>query len=138
MSLRTSRTAKVILMLSLGIAQLWAANVASAAPINYYVNCSAGSDAYAGTSTTRPWRTMAKASQAPLNPGDQLLLLRGCAWLGPLRLSRSGTASQRIYVGTYSTGLSPVIKSSTSGIFDVIVTGSYITIDGITAKGVAT
>src|SRR5258708_1399777 len=97
--------------------------------LTYYVDCNYGNDSYSATLTTRAWRTMAKASQAPLNPGDQLLLKRGCTWNGPLRLSQNGTASLPIYVGAYYTGLLPTIQSSVSGVFVVVVTGSYITLE---------
>ncbi len=107
-------------------------NKSASAVVTYYVDCtSVGNDANSGTSQTLPWRTLAKANQALLNPGDSLLLKRDCVWNETLNLSRSGTASSNIIVADYGTGSLPTIKRNTHGTNDVYITGSYITIQNI-------
>ncbi len=67
----------------------------------YYVDCNAGNDSDAGTSTAAAWQSLRKASSAALNPGDGLLLKRGCTWSDALTSDRGGTDSRNIIVGTY-------------------------------------
>lgn len=95
----------------------------------YYVDCEAGQDQNSGTTTGQAWKTIAKANNAALQPGDNLLLKRGCAWNGPLRASWNGTAEQPITIGAYSTGERPRIQDSFSG--NVQISGSYQIIDNI-------
>ncbi len=45
-------------------------NVVRRARLTYYVDALAGNDANAGTSVRRPWKTLERASAAPLQPGD--------------------------------------------------------------------
>src|SRR5258708_2515941 len=127
----------VLLVSGLGLGQLWSNAVVSATSISYYVDCNAGNDTHVGTAPNTAWRSLTKASQAPLLPGDSLLLKRGCTWSGPLNLSQNGAVGQPIYVGAYGTGALPIIKSNTSGIDVVVVTGSYIVLDRLLAEGIA-
>src|SRR5690606_17119409 len=57
------------------------------APVAYYVDCSAGKDGNPGTSPALAWKSINKANNATLRPGDSLLFKRGCAWQGPLRVT---------------------------------------------------
>lgn len=93
----------------------------------YYVDCAAGTDTNNGAAPTTAWKSLAKASSAPLNPGDGIVLKQGCNFAGPLTVSRSGTASSNIIVASYGTGAAPVITRNTNGA-DVSLTGSYITV----------
>jgi hypothetical protein len=110
---------------------------AHAASAVYYVDCVNGVDTNPGTSSTTAWRTIAKANKAALQPGDSLLLARGCTWTGTqLQAKWTGTATAPITIGAYGTGAAPVIKNA--GFANVKVTGSfqfiqdlYITFDPI-------
>lgn len=85
---------------------------ASAAAV-YYLDSVNGDDAAAGTSAATAWRTLAKASAAPLAPGSRLLLRRGGSWTGRLSVTRSGTAAAPIVVDVYGSGARPVVKGDT-------------------------
>ena len=78
----------------------------------YYVDASAGSDAWlgtspdpvAGSSTQGPWRSLARVRQAALLPGDAVLLKCGQAWEESLAWPSSGTASQPVTLGSFPAG----------------------------------
>ncbi len=74
------RTA-LLLAACLGSATAFAGTAGAA---TYYVDCSAGSDSRAGTSTSAAWRSLTKANGASLRAGDSLLLKSGCQF-GPAR-----------------------------------------------------
>lgn len=106
------------------------ASTTPTAATTYYVDDVAGSDAASGTSPATAWRSLAKASAAPLAPGDRLLFRRGGAWTGTLTVSRSGTASAPIVVGAYGDGELPIVKQGSSC---VKITGSYVAVEAIHA-----
>ncbi|MDH6129142.1 right-handed parallel beta-helix repeat-containing protein [Kitasatospora sp. GP82] len=93
--------------LSLCVTPLVAAAPAGAAQAvrsggqQYYVDCSAGNDAAAGTSSGAAWRTLARVDQATFQPGDSVLLRSGTTCTGVLSPHGSGTASQPIVVNSY-------------------------------------
>lgn len=82
---------------------LLAASTAHAA--DYYLSAN-GDDANPG-SKARPWRTLERASAAPLAPGDTLHLARGSAFLGTLKVRASGSAAAPIVVTAYGKGAAP-------------------------------
>ena len=51
----------------------------------YYVSPS-GSDGNAGTSASRPWKTIAKVNKKDLNAGDRVLFKGGSTFKGELRI----------------------------------------------------
>jgi len=79
----------------------------------YYVSPS-GNDANNGTSTSTPWRTIARVNQlgSAINAGDQVLFQRGGVYRGRLNVNDNGTTSARITYGAYGTGAAPVISGS--------------------------
>jgi hypothetical protein len=97
----------------------------------YYVDCKNGKDSNRGTSTSTAWKSMDKASAAPLKPGDRMLLKRGCIWTGPLTAGWNGTASAPILIGAYGTGNLP--KITDSYMTNVRITGSYLIVEYIHA-----
>ncbi len=115
--------------------------VSKAHATTYYVSPS-GSDANAGTSTTRPWKTLARVAKAQsvLKPGDTIYF-RGGDYLitsaSPYfySLTTDGTSSSRITYKNYN-GEKPVIvydwrKNPPEKRFLLEVLGDYITIDGL-------
>lgn len=80
----------------------------------YHIDCASGSDAAAGTSASSAWRTLAKASAAPLAPGDSLLLKRGTVCSGALAPRGSGSEGQPVRLGAYGTGALPVVNSGSA------------------------
>lgn len=69
-----------------------------------------GSDGNAGTSASAPLRTLAAASALALRPGDRLLLQRGGAWTGSLRVDDAGTATAPVTVAAYGRGALPLVR----------------------------
>ncbi|MBZ9713561.1 hypothetical protein [Deinococcus multiflagellatus] len=67
------------------------------------------------TATSGP-RTLEDIGRLALNPGDQVLLQRGCTFpataSSALQVSRSGTSAAPITFGAYGTGAAPVIRQS--------------------------
>lgn len=109
-----------------------------AATTTYYVDCSGGSDsANNGTSVSSPWRSLAKASTAPLTPGSQLLLKRGCTWSDQLKVGWSGTAASPIVVGAYGDSTLPVptITSNLHGREMVVISGAFVIVEHIYTRG---
>ncbi len=109
-------------------------HVGHAARVSYYVDCGRGNDANSGVQPARAWRSLAQASAAALQPGDRVLLRRGCAWTGPLVAAWVGTASAPIAIGAYGRGNPPLIENVHD---DVLVTGSYLIIDGLATSAAA-
>jgi hypothetical protein len=94
----------------------------STAP-TYYVDSDNGDDANTGTSEAEAWKTLGKANQTPLAPGDRLLFKRGGRWTGSLKVTKSGTSDSPIVIGSYGTGPLPVIQRGTSCI---VLSGSHL------------
>jgi hypothetical protein len=112
-------------VLALFMAGVFVPSPVFGALITYYVDC-AGSDSNLGISQSSPWRSLSKASNAPLLPGDKLLFRRGCVWDGTLSLKRSGTVLLPITVGAYGSGNLPLIQN---GPEQVAIYGSYLVIE---------
>jgi len=93
--------------------------------ISYYIDSASGNDGNNGTSPSTAWRTLSKASNAALNPGDSLLFKRGGSWSGTLTMSESGTVDKPIVVTAYGSGALPVIQG---GGDCVVASGSRIVI----------
>ncbi len=71
----------------------------------FYVDCN-GDDSLPGLVPDEAWASLAKANQADLRPGDQLLFKRGCVWSRSepavgLRLGWQGSREAPIRVGAY-------------------------------------
>ncbi|HUO35364.1 MAG TPA: right-handed parallel beta-helix repeat-containing protein [Candidatus Acidoferrum sp.] len=71
-----------------------------------------GNDLNDGTSTSTPWRTIAKVNQTRLNPGDAILLSRGGVWREELLLSSSGKSGEPITIDAYGSGAPPILNEA--------------------------
>lgn len=99
-------------------------------PTTYFVDCTAGNDANAGTSTTTAWKSLTKASKATPKPSDAVQLKRGCTWSGQLLdIAWNGNQAYPITVGTYGTGAAPRIRNATYQ--NVRISGSYIVVQDL-------
>lgn len=78
----------------------------------YYVDSAAGNDANAGTSTSAPWKTIAKVNGRTYAAGDSILFKRGSTWREQLRVPSSGAAGSPITFGAYGTGNKPRLYGS--------------------------
>ncbi len=79
---------------------------------SYYVDCDNGNDATAGTSTTAPWRTLAKVNASTFVAGDTIALARGCVWYEELTPPSSGSAGLPITFTAYGSGDPPWIDGT--------------------------
>jgi hypothetical protein len=70
------------------------------APGTEYFVSPLGNDGNDGTAPARAWRTLARASKAPLKPGDEISLAAGAAFVGSLALGSdvAGTREKPIVV----------------------------------------
>jgi hypothetical protein len=94
----------------------------------FYVDSAGGNDSNSGTSEASAWRTLGRANNAPLAPGERLLLKRGSVWTEALRLNRSGAAGNPITVGAYGAGALPIIRGVSSC---VELTGSHLVLQEV-------
>jgi hypothetical protein len=105
----------------------------SATAVTYYVSPN-GNDKSAGTSPSHPWRTLARASVAKLQPGDSLLLQGNHVFTGVLQIGKSdsGTATHHVLIGSYGTGRA-TISSSSNGV--VVYDAANLTISNLVIIG---
>jgi len=92
----------------------------------FYVDNVRGSDSSSGTSSTSPWKSLAKVNGTSFRAGDIVNFKRGSVWTGNLRVRNSGTSAAAITYRAYGSGAAPHIKNP--GVrygHDVDVTGSY-------------
>ncbi|MEY2445337.1 MAG: hypothetical protein QOE00_1917 [Ilumatobacteraceae bacterium] len=127
------RTSNVCFLAICAVLAATAVTISNSSPVSatgaFYVSCVNGSDSNPGTAGA-PWKTLAKANAAPLAPGDQLLLARGCTWDGQrLDAAWNGTAAAPITIGAYGSGARPIVKNGSNQNFKV--TGSYLVLDGL-------
>nr|CAM34334.1 hypothetical protein [Streptomyces tendae] len=73
----------------------------------YYVDCRAGKDTNAGTSSAAPWRTLRKVGSKTFRPGDVIAFRKGTTCKGTLTPHGSGTARRPISITSYGTGARP-------------------------------
>lgn len=96
----------------------------------YWVNPSTGNDANNGTSSSTPWKTLAKAASTATAAGSTIILMDGVYIQGQVNWASSGTSTQPITVKAQNKW--GAIISSTSGCFPSFnVTGSYVTVKNL-------
>jgi hypothetical protein len=98
---------------------------------SFYVDCENGNDNKNGQSKKAAWKTLARANQAQLQPGDSLLFKRGCSWTGPLKAKWQGTSEEPILIGAYSNGELPRIQDADNS--NVKISGKYQVIQDLHA-----
>ena len=99
---------------------------------NYYLDAENGSDANDGLSADKAWKSIAKANETALQPGDSLLFRRGCTFSGILEISASGTQANRVTVDAYGAGDKPCIAAPDSSLYAVFINNSnYLTIQNL-------
>jgi hypothetical protein len=98
-------------VVSLCIFALLLASTSSAT--TYYVDCNAGSDSNAGTSTGTAWATVGKVNSSSFSAGDSILFIKGCTWRAQLIPPSSGSAGNPITFGAYGSGAAPILSGNT-------------------------
>ena len=100
-----------MLLVQLLLAQSGAAlpaNGNKACVTTYFISVD-GDDNAPGTSAERPWRTLGRAENAKLGPGDCLLLKAGDSFVGQLVLRASGAPGLPLRIGAYGGGAKPLL-----------------------------
>ena len=100
----------------------------------YFVDSMSGSDANSGTSAARPWKSLTRATEARLLPGDTLALAAGQRWANDaLDVTESGTATAPITVTRYgSDAQDPEVTGRMDG-YCFLVRGSYLVLEHVRA-----
>lgn len=119
--------ALLLLLASLGLA----AKPAGAAGATYYVDSVSGSDSNNGTSTSTPWKTLAKVNGASFSAGDSILFKSGSAWTGTLSPGSSGSSAGRITFGKYGTGADPIINGGGAEEAIKLFNVQYVTVQNL-------
>ena len=107
-----------------------------AAGTNYYVDSVNGSDSNSGTSTTKPWKSLASVQSRQFQPGDTINFKRGSTWNGQLYIQSSGVQGNPITFRDYGSGARPTISHPSSGWgqFVIIVRASWVVVQGFLVK----
>jgi nitrous oxidase accessory protein NosD len=109
------------------------ATASQAAAATYYVSPT-GSDGGDG-SQTAPWRTLAYAVRAGIQPGDVVLLQGGGVWHESLAPRTSGTDAAPITFGSYGAGRPVIDGTGVQGDGGVVLDGvSNIVIRGLEVR----
>jgi hypothetical protein len=103
----------------------------------YFVDCSLGQDSNQGTSEGTAWKSLTRVTAATLQAGDAVKLKKGCTFSDNMVLNESGSATSPILITSYGEGLAPTIQSNSTGKMPVDIYGSYIVVDGLALRGVA-
>ncbi|MFF3395924.1 right-handed parallel beta-helix repeat-containing protein [Streptomyces sp. NPDC002669] len=98
----------------------------------YYVDAASGNDDASGRNEAAAWKSLARASQLTLGPGDRLLFRAGQRWKGRLDVRGAGAVGNPAFIGSYGSGAKPLIEGG--GTTDVAVRLDNVhdlTLDGL-------
>ena len=99
----------------------------------FYVDAASGGDARPGTSAATAWKSLARVTAATFAPGTRVLLRRGGAFGKGFTLAESGRPGAPITVSAYELGAQPVITGGGARGACVLLSGSWLVLDGIIA-----
>ena len=105
----------------------------SPAGTTYYIDTS-GANHRPGTSPRDAWADFTKLNSMRLNPGDSILLKRGCVWKQQsLVLNGRGSPDRFVVVGAYGVGDRPKIQQSgrSSDFCIKLVNASYLRVSSL-------
>ena len=115
-------------LVSMAAYLLIAINAAGGA--TYYIDAQSGKNDWNGTTPDRAWRDFSNVNAMTLQPGDKVLLRRGCVWNQLLLIKGQGNAQRRIVIGSYGEGHLPTIRrdGSFSQLCAIVDTPSFMDI----------
>jgi parallel beta-helix repeat protein len=87
-------------------------NSSATAYTSYYIDSVAGNDTSDGTSSSTPWRTLAKINSARFSAGEHIFFKSGDIWRETLLPSSSGEAGNPIVFDAYGTGPAPILSGA--------------------------
>jgi len=92
--------------------------ITSAGATAYYFSSTDGDDSRTSTQAQNPatpWKSIDKLNSffSSLEPGDQVLFKKGDFFYGSIRINKSGSSESPIILGSYGSGLKPVITGFT-------------------------
>jgi hypothetical protein len=90
---------------------VWATAKPAPGSMAYYVD-PAGNDSNAGTSQSKPWRTVARVNAARLRAGDVVYFRRNGIWRETLQPAAGGGPGYPIIFSAYASGSRPIITGS--------------------------
>ena len=96
----------------------------------YYISVT-GNDLNSGTSPSDPWKTIDRANNMNYLPGDSILFECGGVWIGQFWLRGSGTEGNPITVGSYGSGMRPIINGSGYEQAILIYGSEWVTVEGL-------
>ncbi|HWD60911.1 MAG TPA: hypothetical protein VG369_00320, partial [Humibacter sp.] len=86
---------------------------AATAGTTYYVDSQLGSDSNQGTSSSAPWKSLAKVNATTFRAGDRILLADGSEWSGTTLWPKgSGDATANVTIGDYGSGAQPRVDGA--------------------------
>ncbi|MBI4788607.1 MAG: hemolysin-type calcium-binding region [Chloroflexi bacterium] len=106
----------------------------SAAATNYYIDSVNGSDGNSGTSSNKPWKSLANVSDRNFQPGDIVNFKRGSTWVGEMSIRASGLQGKPITFQDYGTGAAPVISNPGQGNRAIRIYSSWVVVQGFLLK----
>lgn len=133
----TGRNVKsALLAIVIAAASGCAVATAETAGTTYFVDPIGGSDANSGTSAKAAWKSLSRASNATLSPGDTLALAASGIWADEvLEITESGTADARITVTRYgNASRDPEVTGLGFG-YCFLLRGSYLVLERVRAVG---
>lgn len=98
-------------MKKLNITIAWLLSCICTFATNYYIDKQSGNDSNTGTSKNSAWQSLEKVNSFEFQPGDSILLKKGCKWSGTLHPKGSGKKKKRIVIGAYEKGAAPIIDA---------------------------
>ncbi|WP_042162996.1 hypothetical protein [Paenibacillus gorillae] len=104
---------------------------------SYYVDSknSAASDEGPG-SKEQPWKSLEAINSRSFAPGDTIHFAANSVYTGTVTISSSGNPSKPIVLTRYKDGNKPSF-SNTGGLHALVITGSYVRIDGLDFRDTA-
>lgn len=102
----------------------------------YYLDSENGDDSNDGKTRKSAWKSLSKVGTLRLQPGDEVLLRRGCTFNETFLVNESsGSAKQHVLVSTYGRGDKPkIVAPDNSGHAVQIRNCEYITIEDLDIK----
>jgi len=78
---------------------------------SYYIDNENGNDQKNGNSITTAWKTLSRVNSEIFQPGDSILFKNGGKWKGILKPRGNGQKDNRIVIGAYGEGTTPIIDA---------------------------